>query len=195
MHTYWLLSLFNPSTSSLHCSHQTALSWHTLYPLILHEIKCVPACVRSCMSLCVCLCVCMCVFALPRPASCQCVALNPAKAKPNYRRTATDLAGMLTITEEAAGRGSLGKVTAGRELHKSGPQGQGRGGTLFQDRLLSLFIIVEVSARRGNLQLTACIGANGWKLSKPPPHPCTPTQVNHLFCVLPSTECPKHLIK
>lgn len=41
---------------------------------------------------------------------------------------ATDLAGMLTITEEAAGRGSLGKVTAGRELHKSGPQGQGRGG-------------------------------------------------------------------
>lgn len=39
---------------------------------------------------------------------------------------ATDLAGMLTKTEEAAGRGSLGKVTAGRVLHKSGPQGQGR---------------------------------------------------------------------
>jgi len=78
---------------------------------------------------------------------------------------ATDLAGMLTITEEAAGRGSLGKVTAGRELHKSGPQGQGRGGTLFQDPLLSLFIIVEVSARRSNLQLTAHIGANGQKLS------------------------------
>lgn len=35
---------------------------------------------------------------------------------------------MLTITEEAEGRGSLGKVTAGRELHKHGPQKHGRGG-------------------------------------------------------------------
>lgn len=41
---------------------------------------------------------------------------------------ATDLAIMLTKTEEAAGRGSLGKVTAGRELHKSGPQGRWVGG-------------------------------------------------------------------
>lgn len=125
-------------------------------------------CNRSCVSLCVCLCV----FALAWPASCQCVALNPAKAKPNYRRTATDLAGMLTITEEAAGRGSLGKVTAGRELHKSGPQGQGRGGTLFQDLVLSLFIIAEVSARRGNLQLTTRMGTNWHKPSDTPsPHP------------------------
>lgn len=41
---------------------------------------------------------------------------------------ATDLAGMLTITEEAEGRRSLGKVTAGRELHISGPQNKGWGG-------------------------------------------------------------------
>lgn len=157
------------------------MSWYTLYPLILHDIKCVPACMRSCMSLC----VCVCVFAVPRPASCQCVALNPAKAKPNYRRMATDLAGVLTITEEAAGRGSLGKVTAGRELHKSGPQGQGRGGTLFQDLLLSLFIIVQVSARRNNLQLTAHISGNGQKLSEPPPAPSHPS---HVGCCLQTFE-------
>lgn len=82
---------------------------------------------------------------------------------------------MLTITEEAAGRGSLGKVMAGRELHKSGPQGQGRrvvavvgwgGSTLFQDLLLSLFIIVGVSARRSNLQLT-----EQKSRGEPPPYP------------------------
>lgn len=153
-----LLLHFDASTSL--CT-VTALSWHTLHPLILHEIKCVPACMRVTVRVCVCL-------QSARPASCQCVALNPAKAKPNYRRMATDLAGMLTITEEAAGRGSLGKVTAGREVHKSGPQGQGRGGTLFQDLLLSLFIIVEGSATRSTLQLTAHIDAKGQTLSKPP---------------------------
>ena len=149
----------NPSTSPC-----TVLSWHTLDPLIVHVMKCVPLCKHT-VHVCACICP---------AASCQCVALHPAKAKPNYRRTATDLAGMLTITEEAAGRGSLGKVTAGRELHKSGPQGQGRrggaGDTLFQDRLLSLFIIVEVSTRRRNLQLTACIDASGRELLKTP-HP------------------------
>lgn len=112
-----------------------------------------------------------------------------SKAKPNYRRTATDLAGMLTITEEAAGRGSLGKVTAGRELHMSGPQGQGRGGTLFQDLLLSLFIIVEVSARRSNLQLTTHIDANGQKLSNRTPTPPMPSHPE------PSTDFSKHQTK
>ena len=144
---------------------------------------CMCVSVHVCVCVCVCVCVHVCVFQLPRPASCQCVALNPAKAKPNYRRMATDLAGMLTITEEEAGRGSLGKVTAGRELHKSGPQGQGRGGTLFQDLLLSLFIIVEVSATRSSLQLTAHIGAKGQTLtySSPQPHPpdsCMPPSKN-----------------
>jgi len=83
---------------------------------------------------------------------------------------------MLTITEEAEGRGSLGKVTAGRKLHKSGPQEQGRGGTLFQDLLRSLFIIVEVSARRGSLQLTTCIGTT--------PTSPTPSHPRLIFCHL-----------
>lgn len=83
---------------------------------------------------------------------------------------ATNLAGMLTITEEAAGRGSPGKVTAGRELHKSGPQGQGRGGTLFQAMQHSLFIIEELSARGGNLQLTTCMWAQMDMHKKPLSH-------------------------
>lgn len=91
---------------------------NALFFFFLREIKCV----RMCFS------PCMCVFTLLWLASCQCVALSPAQAKPNYRRTATDLAGMLTITGEAEGRGSLGKVTAGLELCRSGPQGHGKEG-------------------------------------------------------------------
>ncbi|KAJ7986846.1 hypothetical protein DPEC_G00332640 [Dallia pectoralis] len=58
---------------------------------------------------------------------------------------------MLTRTEEAGREGSVGKVTAGRELHRHGPQS--RGGQLFQDQPLSLFIIVSsLPARHTNLQ-------------------------------------------
>lgn len=74
------------------------------------------------------------VLAVHQPASCQCLALNP-KAEPNYRRMATDLAGMLTKTEEAAGRGSLGKVTLDgcftRADHRNKGGGMGLGGILY----------------------------------------------------------------
>lgn len=102
------------------------------------------------------LCVCACVSAVPRPSSCQCVALNPAKAKPNYRRTATDLAGMLTITEGGGSREGIawkshGWTGASQERTTGIREEVGeeeRGGTLFQDPLLSLFIIVEVPAKK-----------------------------------------------
>lgn len=152
-------------------------------------------CSRSCVSLCVHACVCLCVFALAWPASCQCVALNPAKAKPNYRRTATDLAGMLTITEEAAGRGSLGKVTAGRELHKSGPQGQGRGGgysisgsgalIIYHSRSLSkkrqptIDYMQQIGTNRANPRLTRSLPPESFML---PSTSCVQTVLqNHAF--------------
>lgn len=142
-------------------------------------------CNRSCVSLCVCLCV----FALAWPASCQCVALNPAKAKPNYRRTATDLAGMLTITEEAAGRGSLGKVTAGRELHKSGPQGQGRGGYSISG---SGALIIYHSRSLGKKRQPTIDYTHGNKLAQTERHPKPPPRPKSLpprSFMLPSTSC------
>lgn len=163
-----LVLLFNPSTSPAFSS-RAAMSWYTLYPLTSHDITCVSACMCSCMELCVC------VFAVPRPASCQCAGLNPAKAKPNYRRMATDLAIMLTKTEEAAGRGSLGKVTAGRELHKSGPQGRGGwglvGGLLYFRICCSHYLSQYKSQQEGTTYnwLHTLVETGG--LAKPPPNP------------------------
>lgn len=123
----------------------------------------------------------MCV-AVPQPASCQCLALNPAKAEPNYRCTATDLAGMLTITEEAAGRGSLGKVSAGRELHKRGPQGPGRrGGTGGCSILGSTALIIYHSRSLGTRKQPTIDCRHWWKQAEAertpptPPHPQPPS--------------------
>lgn len=137
------------------------------------------------MSLCVSVCVIVHVcVAVPQPASCQCLALNPAKAEPNYRCTATDLAGMLTITEEAAGRGWLGKVLAGRQLHKRGPQGPGRrGGTGGYSISGSAALIIYHSRSLCARKQPTIDCRHWWKQAEAeqtpltPPHPQPPTRV------------------
>lgn len=76
---------------------------------------------------------------------------------------------MLTITEEAEGRGSLGKVTAGLELCESGPQGQGRkeveaeGATTISASAAALIIYHSSSSYK---QRKPAID-----YTQPPPHP------------------------
>lgn len=142
---------------------------------------------------------CVRVLAVPRPASCQCLALNSAKAEPNYRCTATDLAGMLTITEEAAGRGSLGKVTAGRELHKSGPQGQGRrGGTGGYSISGSAALIIYHRRSLGARKQPTIDCRHWWKRAGAERTPSNPTppaasHPSHAGCSLQN--CSKHPAK
>jgi len=111
-------------------------------------------------------CVCVCVQ-LARPARCPCAALNPAKAKPNYRRMATDLAGVLTITEEeAAGRGSHGRTRGSRERTAGG------GGLYFR-------INEKKTYDRLHTALTLVVGnQHGHRCSQSTPGPAGATQ-NH----------------
>ena len=121
---------------------------------------------------------------VPQPASCQCLALNPAKAEPNYRCTATDLTGMLTITEEAAGRGSLGKVSAGRELHKHGPQGPGRRAGTGGYSISGSAALIIYHSRSLDVRKQPTIDCRHWwkpaeaeQTPLTPPHPQPPTPV------------------
>lgn len=156
-------------------------------------------CVCMCVSLYVVMCerVCLCVWVVPWPASCQCAALNPAKkAKPNYRHTATDLAGMLTRTGGRwagggglEGRGQFGKVSAGRPLHKGGPQrpGGGAGGVGHYFRIwCSHYLSSRTSGRgRENKQLlTLHICGKGYSEENPQPNltPLHPAHTHSHMC-------------